>query len=258
VIGRVTVGTVLGVVLVLGAAQPAGAVQIGIGDASTGPIPNTVERAVLVTAAPGEGNDITVRATDAVLDPANEGFGYPLTVTVTDSGAGFDATPTTGALPCQIVSTHTARCAAPAGTYFQQTRIDLGDGANRLTFAAGSVPLREMFTAGDGNDTVSTGAFVGDVSYRWASDTGGGNDTVHIGPAPRGWPNGDPLGISTQGLALYTGSGDDTIAAANGAFDEVDCGWDNDTLVADAFDTDTVYVEDPGSCETRVVPAVSP
>jgi hypothetical protein len=256
----VTVGTVLGVALALVAAQPAGAVQIGIGNASTGPIPNTVERAVIVSAAPGESNDITVQATDPVvaLDPSDEAAGYPLTVTVTDPGASFDATPTTGDLPCQIVSAHTARCTAPADTYFQQARIDLGDGTNRLQFAAGSVPLREEFTSGDGNDTVSTGVFVGDVSYRWASDTGGGDDVVHIGPAPRGWPNGFPLGVSTQGLALYTGAGNDTIVAANGAGDEVNCGWDDDTLVADAFDSDTVYVEDPGSCEKRVVPAVSP
>jgi hypothetical protein len=255
--GRLTLGAMLGMALALGAAQPAGAVQIGIGDATTGPIPVTSERAVVVQAAPGENNDITVRATDPVtaLDPSDEALGYPLTVTVTDAGATFDTTPATGYSPCQIVDAHTARCSAPADTYFQQARVHLDDGTNRLQFAPGSVPVREMFTAGDGNDTVSTGAFVGDVSYRWASDTGGGNDTVHIGPAPRGWLGG-ALGLSLQGLALYTRAGDDTIVAANGMGDEVSCGDGKDTLVADAIDSDTVYVEDPGSCETRVLPPV--
>src|SRR4051812_6826596 len=189
-------GVAAGVALAFVAAQPAGAVQIGIRDASTGPIPAGAYQAVVVVAAPGERNDVTVRATDPVpLDDTTGAAGWPLTVTVTDRNATFDPTPLPYGLPCQVVSAHTARCSAPPDMYFEQAVVDLGDEKNRLEFAADTVPLREQFTAGDRNDTVSTGQFVGDVSYRWASDTGGGNDSVQIGPTVRSWPSGTGSGL---------------------------------------------------------------
>jgi hypothetical protein len=245
-------GVAAGVALAFGAAPPASAVQIGMRTAATGPIPPEGERAVVVVAAPGERNDITVRATDAVpvTDPTSAA-GWPLTVTVTDRNATFDPAPPAYHLPCEVVGPHTARCSAPANTFFEQAVVDLGDEKNRLEFAADTVPLREQFTAGDRNDTVSTGPFVGDVSYRWASDTGGGNDSVQIGPTLRSWPSGNG-----SGLAVYAGAGNDTVYAANGAFDEVNCGPGHDTFVADPFDGESVYIEDGGTCETRVLPAV--
>jgi hypothetical protein len=245
-------GVVAGVALAFGAAAPAGAVQIGLGQASTGPMPNDGDEAVYVVAAPGERNDVTVRASNAVpLTDTTSAAGYPITVTVTDPNATFDAAPPAGTVPCQGVSAHTARCSAPTGTFLAQAIIDLGDQKNSLEFAADTVPMREIFRTGDRNDTISTGPFVGDTSYRWASDTGGGNDNVTIGPALRSWPSGNG-----SGLALYAGAGNDTVNAANGVFDEVNCGPGNDTLFADPFDSESVYVEDGGTCETRVLPAV--
>jgi hypothetical protein len=254
--GRVWLGVVAAFVLALGAAQPAGAVQIGIGQATTGVVPNSgAEMSVSVLAAAGERNDVTVRATDPVPVTDQTGAaGWPLTVTVTDRNATFDPTPLAYELPCQIVDAHTARCTAPAGTFFEEANLQLQDGNNRAQFAADTVPLREYFSTGDGNDTISTGPFVGDGSnYRFASDTGGGNDTIQIGPAVRSWPSDS---IDT-GLAIYSGAGNDSINSANGAFDEVVCEGGKDTLVADPFDTETIYTEDPGSCETRLPPGVS-
>lgn len=237
------------------AAAPAGAVQIGIAGANTGPMPPDGEMAVVVQAAPGETNHVTVRATDPTpvpaLDPTYWAGGWPQTVTVTDRNATFDPAPPGTTLPCEIIAAHTARCNAPVDTFFEQATVRLGDADNRLQFAADSVPLREQFSAGDGNDNVSTGTFAGDVSYRWASATGGGKDTVRIGTAVRTWPSG-----TGSGLALYTEDGDDTVFAANGAFDEVNCGSGADTLLADPSDSESVYVEPPGTCETRVLPGV--
>jgi hypothetical protein len=237
-------------------AAPAGAAQIGIRPANTGPIPEGPPQAVHLVEAPGENNHVTVQASDPIanVDQTDDfSTGWALTVTVTDPNATFDPTPPTGEIPCQVVSAHTARCSAPADDYFVQAIVDLGDGNNQLRFGPGSVPLRERFTSGDGSDDIATGPFAGDASYRWASDTGGGNDIVRIGPAVRDGFGGAPAG-STSGLALYAGTGDDIVTAANGAFDEVNCGPGNDTLLADPFDIESVYVEDGGSCETRVLP----
>jgi hypothetical protein len=242
----------------LAGATPAFAEQIGITAANDGPVPPDANRAVQVVAGAGENNHVTVRATDpsSVVDPTTGTTGWPLTVTVTDSNATFDPTPPTGDLSCQVIDAHTARCAAPAGTDFTQAVVELGDGNNQLQFAADTQPLREQFTAGDGNNDVSTGPFAGDASYRWASYAGGGNDTVRIGPVVRNSLCGSPLTGLPCGLALQTGAGNDTIYAANGAFDEVNCGDGNDTLYADPWDSESLYTEPQGSCETRILPAV--
>jgi hypothetical protein len=243
--------------VVLGAAAPAGAEQIGVTSANTSPVPPGPQAAVQVVAAPGEQNDVTVRATDPITtsDPNDPSNGWPLNVTVTDANATFDSAPPTGDSPCAIVDAHTARCTAPAGTFLTQAILQLGDGNNRIQFASDTVPLREEITTGDGNDDISTGPFVGDASYRYASFTGGGNDTVHIGPAVREWLSGGPLyGQPNAGLAVWTQGGNDTIYALNGNADAVDCGDGNDTLYADAWDSDTIYIEPSGSCEHRILP----
>jgi hypothetical protein len=231
----------------LGAAAPAGAAQIGITDARTGPATGPPERAIFMVAAPGERNDVTVRASDLAprVDPAtNEAGASPLTVTVTDPGATFDTAPPGSDAPCDIVDAHTARCHAEPGNYFTQAIVSAGDGNDRLQFAPDSVPLREIFLAGDGNDQFTTGPFLGDASYRWASDMGAGNDTVHIGPS---------IGFGS-GLGLYAGDGNDKVYAANGAIDIVECGGGQDTFVADPFDEEQLYSSPVPPCETRVAP----
>jgi hypothetical protein len=208
-------------------------------------------RALHMVAAPGELNDVVVKA-----DPADPSTGWPLTVTVTDAGASFAAAPQGSDQPCEIVDPHTARCTAPAGMWFTQAVVELGDGDDHLRFAPGSTPLREQFIAGDGNDVIATGPFVGDRSFRYASDTGAGDDIVHIATPVNGLISFAPVNGASRpdGLALRTGAGADKVVAANGALDSVSCGDDADVLIADPWDVDTVYVEDPGSCETRVSP----
>lgn len=231
--------------IVLGLAAPAGAVQVGTGVADTGPSRDQTAWAVYLQAASGEANDVTVRASG----PSTSGRLAAATVTVTDRGAMFDgAAPFDGALPCARVDGHTMRCTAPAGTEFVQAVTRLGDGDNRLRFAAGSVPLRERFITGDGRDDIATGPFVGDASYRWSSDTGGGDDRVVIGASVA------PAAGVPAGLAVATGAGDDTVVALNGAEDLVNCGDGEDTLLADPFDRESIYVEPEGSCETRPGP----
>ena len=251
---RAWVVAVVGAVALLPAA-PARAEQIGIDYADIGPVPaDPTQRTVDVEAAPGEQNDITVRATDPTpIDPIDPGSGgWPLTVTVTDQHATFDPTPPTGDLACEVLDAHTARCAAPPGSHFVQAFLQLGDGNNHAQFASDTVPLREQFLAGDGNDVVSTGPFAGDASYRWASDLGGGNDTIHIGPWRR---DGFGGGVPPTGLAVYLGAGNDTAYSINGAADVIDCGTGNDTLYADPFDTNQIYSPPPGVCENRLPPA---
>ena len=226
----------------LGAAAPAGAAHIGIVESENGPVPaGGPTRAISFVAAPGEHNDVTVRASD--LGPTEQGFS-PLTVTVTDAAATFDTTlPSTDSTPCEIVDAHTARCHADPGAYFTQAIVSTGDGNDRLQFAPDSAPLRERFLAGDGNDDLETGVFVGDASYRWASDMGAGNDTVHIGPS-----------TGTLGLGLYAGTGNDTVSAVNGAADNVECGGGQDTFVADPFDQEQLYSYPVPPCERRLAP----
>jgi hypothetical protein len=225
-------------------ATSASATQIGISDASTGPVPPFEKRAVRVFAGAGA-NHVTVNA----ARPGPEAGRSALMVTVKDPNAVFSATPPEGFLPCRILDPHTARCTATPGTYFTQVYTDLGDGDNRLRFAPDSLPLREDFVSGSGKDDIATGPFVGDASWRWASSTGAGNDRVVIGPSVS---VGAGEGL---GLALYAGPGDDTISAFNGAFDAVNCGDGADTLIADPFDREVIYVEPEGSCETRVLPS---
>jgi hypothetical protein len=240
-----------GAVLMAGMAAPAGAAQIGIVGASTGPVPAGPRLAVLMEAAPGEANDVTVRASRP--GPVLSG-GSALTVTVTDPSATFVSTPPAGATKCRITDPHTAKCIARPGKYFQQVVLGLGDGNDRLRFAPSSIPLREQFVTGTGDDDIVTGPFQGDASYRWASDTGPGDDRVVIGPSVS-TPAVSSTYAAVPGLALWTGAGNDTIAALNGAADLTSCGDGVDTVIADPFDRDTVYSEPPGSCETRLLPA---
>jgi hypothetical protein len=229
----------------LGAAAPAGAAQIGIVESDNGPVPaGGPTRAVLMNAGPDERNDVTVRASD--LGATDQGLA-PLTVTVTDPGATFDTTlPSADSVPCEIVDAHTARCHVDAGAYFTQAIVVAGDRNDRLRFAPDSAPLRERFVAGDGNDDFETGLFVGDASYRWASDMGAGNDTVHVGPS-----------TGTLGLGVYAGSGNDTVYGANGARDVVDCGLGQDTFVADPYDEEWLNNgAPPEPCEKRLAPQV--
>jgi hypothetical protein len=246
------------VAVALGAAAPAGAVQIGIRDADDGPIPPGVNHAVQVLAAPGESNDVSVTATD----PARSAYDFDppttiwaRTVTVTDKNATFDtAQPWNADLPCEIVDAHTATCSAPAGTQFTQAIVDLGDGDNRLQFAADTVPLREELSTGDGTDTISTGPFAGDASPTFGSTTGGGNDTVTIGPpVVAGFPR--DAYPPYWGLALWTGAGNDTVHAVNGGKDIVNCGDGADTLYAEPWDDDLDAAKTDIPCETRVPPA---
>ena len=94
----------------------------------------------------------------------------------------------------------------------------------------------------------STGVFLGDASYRWASDMGAGNDTVDIGPSVS-----SGLG---EGLGLYAGDGNDTVYAVNGTPDDVECGAGQDTFFADPFDQEQLYSVPVPPCERRVAPSV--
>jgi hypothetical protein len=233
---------------------PASAAQIGIKEADNGPASLEGTRAVHMVAAPGELNDVVVQAEGGDL----LGAGWPLTVTVTDPGATFDPAPPSGEQACVVVDPHTARCVAPSDAFFTQAVVELGDGDNRLRFGPGSEPLREQFSAGAGNDVIATGPFVGDASYRWSSSTGGGNDTVHIATPVSKALGVAPVGLPAEGLAVETGAGDDKVVAVNGAFDQVNCGSGADVLIADPEDSESIYVEPGGSCETRVLPPQLP
>jgi len=242
-----------GALAMLVGATPAGAAQIGIRPADSGPAPGGPARAVYMVAAPGERNDVTVRATGPLplvsLPTVYYSDVAALTVTVTDPNATFEATPPADNLPCEIVDAHTARCPAPADQYFMQAVIDLGDGDDRLRFAPDSVPLREQFFGGEGNDDIVTGPFVGDTHWRWQSDTGPGNDKVEIDPSVSELMEYERMQL---GLALVTGTGEDTVSSVNGAYDQVECGDGRDTLFADKWDDEYTYSVPKHECETRI------
>jgi Ca2+-binding RTX toxin-like protein len=83
---------------------------------------------------------------------------------------------------------------------------------------------RNTITGGGGNDTITTGDGAGSVDAGAGNDnvtTRDGNDAVDLGPG---------LDIAS------TGDGNDTIAALDGATDQIDCGNGIDTVGADASD----------------------
>lgn len=212
---------------------------------------------VVVTAAPGENNDLEIAASDGPP-------GSPTVVTVTDRNATLTTigtTPPPGScdalqgcsIPCRIESPHVARCVIDDGFTtrrainplerpsrdFFRTQVFLADGDDRVTVPATSVWHRVVTHTDDGNNTYdfSRGAYT-----VWA----GRNDTVSLG-----------IGASGGVEVLSTGV---SVQAVNGSANYAYCyGGFRPTLRFDLHDSAGYYCSDADVIPPQVVaPAPAP
>jgi Ca2+-binding RTX toxin-like protein len=132
-----------------------------------------------------------------------------------------------------------------------------GDGADTLVGGAGNDDLfgdasRDDLSGGDGNDTLDGGAeddHLTDNSGKNELNGNDGNDVIDAGnQAAAGLEKPDKSSVvetkADTGSTLSGGDGDDSIYAANGVPDTVDCGSGVDMAVGDEVDTfiDCEYV----------------
>jgi hypothetical protein len=145
--------------------------------------------------------------------------------------------------PCQLIDAHHARCYVPdpreltegpdcpPGSGCLDDRlagvsalsISLGDGDNTYDTIADSDPVSAWIYGGAGNDRITT------HDSRWSQISGGdGRNYIRAGhnqTAPYWYSN-----------AVSGGNGPDEIHADNGSYNDVWCGGDVDTVIADAID----------------------
>lgn len=206
-LGRLLLASLTAAAL-LGSAGSAGAAEVHLG-----PDPNDERVApdpwFFVTGAPGETNNLTVRA-------AADGT----SVTVADAGA----TLTSGA-GCVAVDAHDARCTPPPGSYLGRIWagvVSLGDGSDTAQLDVPAAPAADgstwafvRATGGTGDDAVTLTP--GSASSRL--DGGAGDDSLTgagADDALRGGPGADRLRAGGGFDTLTGGPGSDLLDGGPG------------------------------------------
>jgi hypothetical protein len=133
---------------------------------------------------------------------------------------------------CQVTdgfTDWTATCPEPA----TRLRFDLGAGDDSLSVLP-NLPISLVVEAGAGNDTVFGGAESDDLGGGPGSDVLNGGDGADTLAGDNGFDR------------LHGGAGTDFFDAQDGIAEEVDCGQDADTALADSIDS-------PLDCESFLV-----
>jgi hypothetical protein len=197
---------------------------------------------VLLRGAPDEQVNALVLGTDAGSSL------MPATLLITDLSGTLTSHPSTGEVPCTIVTPMIARCHLDS-FWIQSFHATLGARDDRLVATSLSAQPLWYVDSGAGNDVVvAPMSSPNEGSANTATIDGGpGNDTIVVGPQLL-----SPAPLEGYGMQVLGGPGNDLMETVNGSTDFIDCGPGTDTLLADRGDTPPRPDIDPSThCETR-------
>jgi len=154
-------------------------------------------------ALPHENADLRIQVLDGGATVVIEDRANPITPGVEP----LDTAPINQ--PCEIVSTHVARCTNRYGNAYSSVDLDVGPGAARVQDVPGSAHhFRTIVNGGPQADVID----LNHGALYFIFDQGGAN-TISIGPH---------IGFD-EGSYVHVGPGRSTIDVQNGVFDRVGC-----------------------------------